>query len=415
MSLSFADQPLPRPLETGAQAREYRLIESLLRKRGLWLHFPQPLERQFCQQHDAMAVATFNSTVSWALGLYVFLGVAVLLAVDSDNLGFWPASYSVFLFFIVASWLMSFSEKACQHYQLSMSILSGCCVFFAVLHPSLIDADQVRTLIHQGTVFVVVLVYLGINLRFRYALLAGTGAGMLAYPVLVLTELPVQWDMSLPTFFGSGLLGALLRYRDEHRNRKIFLQSRLLELDNERIQQLADELERLSFLDGLTGLANRRYFDSSFDKAWRTAIRDLTPLSLVMLDVDFFKRFNDHYGHQKGDQCLKEIARAISFVTARPQDLAARYGGEEFVLLFPRTDNLAARHLTTRILEKVRAMEMPHAVSDCADIVTVSAGIATVIPSPDLHKEVLLQAADQALYKAKNMGRDRWYSAEGLL
>lgn len=415
MPIPQADQPIPRPLATGTQAREYRLIEAQLRRRGVRLRFPATLEQQYCQQHDSMAVATFSNTVSWALALYIFLGVAVLLAVDSGQLDYWPASYSVFLFFIVTSWLMSFNEWACQRYQAVMSVIAGCCVFFAVLHPSLIETSEVRTLIHQGTVFVVVLVYLGINLRFKYAVAAGTGAGVLAYPVLLLAGLPVQWDLSLPTFLGSGLLGALLRYRDERRSRKIFLQSRLLELDNERIQQLADELERLSFLDGLTGLANRRYFDSNFDKAWRSGMRDLTPLSLVMLDVDFFKRFNDHYGHQQGDQCLKEIARAISFVTARPQDLAARYGGEEFVLLFPRTDNLAARHLTTRILEKVRALEMPHAVSDAASIVTVSAGIATVIPSPDLDKEALLQAADQALYKAKSQGRDRWFSAEGLL
>ena len=152
-----------------------------------------------------------------------------------------------------------------------------------------------------------------------------------------------------------------------------------------------------------------------FDKAWRTGSREMHPLSLVMLDVDFFKRYNDHYGHQHGDQCLQEIARAISFVTARPQDLAARYGGEEFVLLFPRTDNLAARHLTSRILEKVRAMEIPHAVSDCADFVTVSAGIATVMPSPDLDMHALLSAADKALYRAKEQGRDRWVSSETLL
>ena len=115
MDQTIEDQVIPRSLETGAQAREYRQIQSQLKRGGFWLRFPQPLEQQFCLQHDTMAVATFNSTVSWALGLYVFLGVAVLRVMDSDQLGFWPASYTIFLFFIVSGWLMSFSELACRH------------------------------------------------------------------------------------------------------------------------------------------------------------------------------------------------------------------------------------------------------------------------------------------------------------
>ncbi|MDF1782396.1 MAG: GGDEF domain-containing protein [Alcanivoracaceae bacterium] len=415
MKPSLREESVPRTLESGSQAREYRLIESQLRRRGLWLALPEPLETQFCTSHDAMASAAYSSTIIWALGLFLMVGASVLFTVNTDQLGIWPATYSVFLIFILGGWLLSFSEQVRAQYQKYITALAGLCVFYAVLHPSLLTEGPLRTLIHQGTVFVVLLVYLGINLRFKFALLAGTVSGMLAYPVMWLFDLPMNWDMSIATFLGGSGLGALLRYRDERRTRKLFLQSRLLELDNERIQQLADELERLSFLDGLTGLANRRYFDRMFEKAWRTGIREMHPLSLVMLDVDFFKRYNDHYGHQNGDQCLQEIARAISFVTARPQDLAARYGGEEFVLLFPHTDNLAARHLTSRILEKVRAMEMAHAVSDCADYVTVSAGIATVMPSPDLGMDALLSAADRALYRAKEQGRDRWVSSETLL
>ena len=415
MKPSLREQSLPRTLESGSQAREYRLIESQLRRRGLWLALPEPLESQFCTSHDDMASASFRSTIVWAMGLFLIVGASVLFTVKTDQLGIWPFTFPVFLIFIFGGWLLSFSQRVRAQYQKYVTVLSGLCVFYAVLHPSLLVEGPLRTLIHQGTVFVVVLVYLGINLRFKFALLAGTVSGLLAYPVMWLLDLPMNWDMSIATFLGGSGLGALLRYRDERRTRKLFLQSRLLELDNERIQQLADELERLSFLDGLTGLANRRYFDRMFDKAWRTGSREMHPLSLVMLDVDFFKRYNDHYGHQHGDQCLQEIARAISFVTARPQDLAARYGGEEFVLLFPRTDNLAARHLTSRILEKVRAMEIPHAVSDCADFVTVSAGIATVMPSPDLDMHALLSAADKALYRAKEQGRDRWVSSETLL
>lgn len=414
MKPPLSEEQVPRPLETGSQAREYRLIQSQLRRKGLWLTLPEQLEVQYCSGHDRMAAAAFGNTISWALGLFVAIGLMVLVFVDYAELGIWPFSYSVFLIFILAAWAVSHSSYIREQYQRTVTVLAGLCVFFAVIHPSLVG-DEIRTFMHQGTVFVVLLVYLGVNLRFKYALLAGTASGLLAYPLAISLDLSVDWRMNAASFLGGSLLGALLRYRDERRDRKLFLQARMLELDNERIQQLADELERLSFLDGLTGLANRRYFDRMFEKAWRGGMRELYPLSLVMLDVDFFKRYNDHYGHQQGDACLKEIARSISFVTARPQDLASRYGGEEFVLLFPRTDNLAARHLTTRILEKIRALELPHGRSDCAETVTVSAGIATVVPSPELDMSALLKAADQALYRAKSQGRDCWVSADGLL
>src|SRR5690606_11358927 len=122
----------------------------------------------------------------------------------------------------------------------------------------------------------------------------------------------------------------VLRYRDERHLRREHLHARLLVLDNERIQALANQLERLSFLDGLTGLANRRYFDSSLDKAWRSCQRDNLPLTVIMLDVDFFKPYNDFYGHQRGDQVLRDLAQTISAQAVRPQDMVARYGGEEF-------------------------------------------------------------------------------------
>lgn len=414
MKPSLKEVQAPGHPDPGSQAREYREIQAQMKRRGLWLTMPEPLESQYCRSHDAMAAAAFASTISWALGLYLLLGAVVLLLLGTENLGIWPISYSIFLLFILAGWLMSFTRIVHRHYQVSVAALTACAVFFAVLHPSLLDHPHLRALVHQGTVFVVVLVYLGFYLRFRYAAMAGTLAGLMAYPVMVLFELPVDWQMSAATFLGGGGLGALLRFRDEHRNRKFFLQARLLEVDNERIQQLADELERLSFLDGLTGLANRRYFDRMFEKAWKTAQRELHPISLVMLDVDHFKRYNDHYGHQQGDHCLREIARSISFITARPQDLSARWGGEEFILLFPRTESMAARHLAGRILEKVRSLNLPHEVSDCSDSVTVSAGVATVIPSPDLRMEDLLEAADRALYSAKNNGRNRWVSAEDV-
>ena len=401
--------------DDAANAREYRLIQAQLRRGGLTLAMPLPLEQAYCRYHDNQAAASLRSAIGWAFALYLLLGGAVLLVLRPSEMSIWPLTNLVFLVLIAIGWLISRRPWMKRYYQLALPALASCATFYAVIHPSLIPDPSVQALVHQGTVYAVVLIYLGLNLRFRYAVIAGTVIGLFAYPLIYFLQLPLDWDTSIVTYIGAGGLGALLCYRDEQRKRKLFLQARLLELDNERIHQLAEELERLSFLDGLTGLANRRYFDRTFERAWRTGMREQKPLSVVMLDVDFFKRYNDFYGHQQGDFCLQEIARALSFVSARPQDLVARYGGEEIVLLFAQTDNLAARHLAERIMNKVRSLQLPHETSDCAEVVTVSAGIATAVPAPDISREQLLQSADEALYKAKHQGRNRWFSDDKLL
>lgn len=415
MKPSLHDKQFNALLEAGDPSSEYREIETRLERRGLWLSLPEPLESRYCHAHDMAAAKALAVSLNWALGLYLILGVALLLSQSSPQADGWYLSYAFFLALILAGRVLSRSPLIFRHYQPVTCALASAATFFAVLQPSLVEDAEMRSLAHQGTAFVVVLVYLGLHLRFWYAVVAGTLAGTLAFALIALLDLHGEWRFSVATLYGAGALAALLRFRGEQRDRKAFLQARLLEVDNDRIQQLADELERLSFLDGLTGLANRRYFDRMFDKAWRNGMRDMHPVSLIMLDVDFFKRYNDHYGHQQGDHCLKEVARAISLVTARPMDLAARWGGEEFMLLFPRTDNLAARHLADRLLQKVHAMQMPHEISDCSEYVSVSAGIATVIPSPALSREDLLAAADRALYQAKHQGRNRWVSVDDLV
>ncbi|PKM21959.1 MAG: GGDEF domain-containing protein [Gammaproteobacteria bacterium HGW-Gammaproteobacteria-14] len=228
---------------------------------------------------------------------------------------------------------------------------------------------------------------------------------------MLVLDLRMDWHFTLSTYLGGSLLGFILRFRDERYLRRDFIQARLLTLDNARIQSMADELERLSFLDGLTGLANRRYFDRSYEKAWRSCLRDKAPLTVLMLDVDFFKPYNDHYGHQQGDQALRDIARAISSEAARPQDLVARYGGEEFIVMLPWADEAAAAHMAERLLQAVRDLALPHAASSCGDVVTISAGVMTVIPEQYLAMEKLISAADNALYQAKRDGRNCWRRA----
>ena len=173
------------------------------------------------------------------------------------------------------------------------------------------------------------------------------------------------------------------------------------------LKRRGDLLETLSMRDGLTGIANRRRFDECLERAWRHGMRCATPLSVIMADIDDFKAYNDAYGHMAGDVCLKNVARALAGVLRRPGELAARFGGEEFAMVLEDTSLAGAQHLAEAMRLTVRALDMAHAGSRAAPIVTVSLGVASVVPVGGLSPEALLHSADRMLYQAKQAGRDR--------
>jgi diguanylate cyclase (GGDEF)-like protein len=173
------------------------------------------------------------------------------------------------------------------------------------------------------------------------------------------------------------------------------------------LKRYRDFLEDLSLVDGLTGIGNRRRFDEFLVREWRRSRRARTPLALVLLDVDYFKAFNDHYGHAAGDDCLREVAATLAMLVRRPGDLCARYGGEEFAAILPHTDLAGARTLADRIREAVLALEIPHEGSAVSPHVTVSIGIAASDPAATEEPEDLLREADRRLYEAKAAGRNR--------
>ncbi|HLO46849.1 MAG TPA: PleD family two-component system response regulator [Kamptonema sp.] len=167
------------------------------------------------------------------------------------------------------------------------------------------------------------------------------------------------------------------------------------------------ELQRLASIDGLTQLANRRCFDETLEREWQRLARDRLPISLILCDLDFFKAFNDTYGHPTGDECLRVVANIISQAASHPGDLAARYGGEELSLILPNTRPQAAFQIANTIHQKVKAKKILHAGSRISKYITLSLGVATFIPSSKSSPERLVVAADKALYQAKLEGRDR--------
>lgn len=180
----------------------------------------------------------------------------------------------------------------------------------------------------------------------------------------------------------------------------------------DKILQLQRELEVLSYRDSLTSVANRRMFDTLYPVEWAKARAAGEPLSVVVVDIDYFKQYNDYYGHMQGDECLRKVAAVLEAGASRSRDLCARLGGEEFVLLLPATDAQAARKVAERCRRLLAQKELPHARSGVGRLVTVSMGIGTIVPGGQDEPDVFLDRVDRRLYQAKSAGRDQVCDSE---
>lgn len=185
-----------------------------------------------------------------------------------------------------------------------------------------------------------------------------------------------------------------------------------LESEIEERKKSEEKLKKISTRDQLTGLYNRREFEKIVKKEWRNAIRKASPISLIMIDIDNFKEFNDNYGHLAGDNCLQKVSETMQNTLNRPRDFVARYGGEEFVAILPDTDQEGACHVAESLRENIENSQIPHKYSPVSNFVTVSLGVATTIQADLLVYEELLDEADSALYKAKESGKNKYVSVE---
>ena len=187
------------------------------------------------------------------------------------------------------------------------------------------------------------------------------------------------------------------------------LDQQLVELENLRrkLEAANEKLQHLSTTDALTGLMNRRRFDEIFKEEWQRAVRDQHPLTLLMIDIDHFKMYNDTYGHLQGDTALRRVAKTLLAAVRRPTDRVMRYGGEEFILILPDTDAVGGQQVAETLRLAVQAMALEHKSSPVAPTLTISAGVATAIPQARQSMVGLIAAADNALYEAKEQGRNR--------
>jgi diguanylate cyclase (GGDEF)-like protein len=188
------------------------------------------------------------------------------------------------------------------------------------------------------------------------------------------------------------------------RERKL---TRLVAERTEELRRANAELEFMANSDSLTKIGNRRRFEAFLSNEWNRALRSKSELSLVLLDIDHFKLYNDTYGHQTGDECLQRVAEALADAINRPTDLVARFGGEEFAIVLGGTDSIGARQIAAMAIENVNQMFIPHLSSSTSEFLTISAGIGTIVPGFEKSESELIRAADSALYRAKKDGRNR--------
>ncbi len=212
---------------------------------------------------------------------------------------------------------------------------------------------------------------------------------------------------TLSTQIAIGIENANLfkKAQSEIEERKIIAEK--LKKLNTKLNKANDKLNQLVSIDGLTNIANHRCFQEFYDYEWKRAIRHQKPISIVMIDIDFFKRYNDCYGHQEGDECLKQIAKVIKNCARRSSDLSARYGGEEFIIVLPDADIEEAGIIAESCRNSVISLKIDHKDSKTAKYVTISSGCASVIPEKGHDQSLLIKAADRALYNSKEDGRNR--------
>lgn len=291
------------------------------------------------------------------------------------------------------------------------TLYMGAVSFFGLTGMIIASSAFLNPYLNQHSTYIVIFIFMLMyslsSMRLLATVIVGSLSAGVGLVILQLTKLSYDLGQFLQYAGLTNLIGAAIAYMIEQRDRTSFLQSRLIEIEKRQLDRLSQEMARLSREDGLTTLANRRHFNETLAREWAVAEREQQPISLVFVDVDHFKAYNDTYGHLDGDKVLASVGRALKTVAKRPADMAARYGGEEFVLLLPNTDIDGSLEVAREVLNAIDALAIPHKSSKAARHVSVSIGLSTIVPGSGNSISTLIDQADEGVYAAKKAGRHR--------
>lgn len=384
-------------------------IHSAIDTRSIWCPLPAAVGQQFIERRQqefaelvhvgwpllALMVG-FIITVMWAQFHSMLIGRDV-------TVWWWLVGLMVA---IVGSGLLVVQFASVQKHYIPVVTAVAMAGAATILAGGMLFENPVLS---QEAYFVSTLMVIVIILPLKLPLPMGTLAclGGLLVGAVVATQLGAHpsWSLLLTYYLSSIAVVFFIGLLMQRQERINFLQGLLLTHESAERMRLNAMLEKLALEDQLTGLANRRRFNDTLFHEWERCGRSQQPLALLFMDVDFFKRYNDTYGHAAGDVCLSSIGQAIKSSLMRPADLAARYGGEEFVVLLPETTSQGALEVAQRVLAHIDALEIPHKTSDVTSHVTASIGVALLVPDRYSSSPLLLEKADKALYLAKQAGR----------
>lgn len=384
----------------------------LLTTRGLnFVWFPKQLETIYRFQYQNGAAYEFRYRAPIILILYLFLSFGIYQVLPTEQVLSWLSYYSWVGIIVLIAWILSFIKILNQWFDYYVGIGSSAAVAITFILINVLENGQDNVLFHAAMMYAIVIIYGAVGMRFYTAIIAGWVGGLIGILVSTYLNGDIDWTFLNRTYTFSSFLGMTLAYATDRQHRENYLQNCMIELNRIELMQQAQQLSLLSQQDALTGLANRRYLDETLDNEWRRALRHETPLTIMMVDIDFFKPYNDSLGHLKGDQCLKDIATAISSIAARSGDLVARYGGEEFLLLFPMTNAQQAKIQAERLMNAIKKIAIVHPCSSVSPYVTISVGVATTIPRLNDSISAFVSRADHALYQAKTNGRNQYQIA----
>ena len=384
----------------------------LLISRGLNLvWFPKELEVIYKDQYKNEAAYEFRYRAPIILCLYLYLSFGTYQVLATELRTAWVAYYGWVGMIIVFAWLLAFIPSMNRWFDYYVCLGSTGAVALTFTLINVLEHGQNNVLFHAAMMYAVVIIYGFVGMRFYTAMFAGWSGGLIGIAISVWLNGSIDWTYLNRTYTFSSFLGMALAYAIDRQHRENYLQDCMIELNRLELMRQAQQLSILSQQDALTGLANRRYLDEVLENEWKRSIRHEVPITIMMIDIDFFKLYNDTLGHIQGDQCLRRIAILLGSISSRSGDLAARYGGEEFLLLFSMTDKDQALIQVQRLMQLMQNIGIAHPRSNVSKYVTISVGVATTTPHLNDSLSEFISQADHALYVAKNNGRNQYHVA----
>lgn len=370
--------------------------------------FSERFEAAFKEYYYRNTLKHVRVALLTGIFLYAFFGIVDMQLPPHDRNHMWFIRYAVVcpMIFIALAFTYMNSLRRFMQPVLWFVMLTGSLGIVAMVY---FDPKPAQNYYYSGILLLIMGAFTFVSFRLYYAITWAV-ATLVAYELIAnfatLTDVNhiVQNTFSI---VATVIIGSFSNCLMENYLRRDFLNNILLGHENRQLQRASEELRRLSISDALTTLGNRRHFDLMLDQEWMRAMRTATPISLILIDIDYFKNFNDTYGHQAGDDCIRLVAQKVRSVAKRPGDTTARYGGEEFAVLLSDTELTAATAIAERCRTCVQSLNIPHTHSMVCDAVTISAGVATMIPNGETSRKALVEAADMALYRAKSEGRNR--------